>query len=142
MNKRTRAAGQASSAPRGLQFQEPASVCTAVRHAETERTAEYLHHRASLTLKSTAPALIYEEGDLIKRSLRDLYTRDIEEVLVEGDEGYRSAKRLMTMLMPSRARLWRWPWWSSPRPRFWGRAAQAPARASGRRAAARGRQSV
>ena len=55
--------------------------------------------------KSIAPKLIYEEGDLIKRAMRDLYTRDIEEVLVEGDEGYRSAKRLMTMLMPSRARL-------------------------------------
>ena len=52
-----------------------------------------------------APKLIYEEGDLIKRAMRDLYTRDIEEVLVEGDEGYRSAKRLMSMLMPSRARL-------------------------------------
>ena len=49
--------------------------------------------------------MIYEEGDLIKRAMRDLYTRDIEEVLVEGEEGYRSAKRLMTMLMPSRARL-------------------------------------
>ena len=55
--------------------------------------------------KSIAPKMIYEEGDLIKRAMRDLYTRDIEEVLVEGDEGYRSAKRLMTMLMPSRARL-------------------------------------
>jgi ribonuclease E len=54
-----------------------------------------------LTLRSTAPALIYEEGNLIKRSIRDLYTRDIDEVLVEGEEGYRTAKAFMKMLMPS-----------------------------------------
>src|SRR6202035_1178306 len=53
-----------------------------------------------LTLRSTAPALIYEEGNLIKRSIRDLYTRDIDEVLVEGEEGYRTAKAFMKMLMP------------------------------------------
>ena len=53
---------------------------------------------------STAPALIYEEGDLIKRSIRDLYTRDIDEVLVEGEEGYRTAKAFMKMLMPSHAK--------------------------------------
>ncbi len=56
------------------------------------------------TLQSIAPTLIYEEGDLIKRAMRDLYTRDIDEVFVEGEEGYRSAKRLMQMLTPSRAR--------------------------------------
>jgi ribonuclease E len=56
------------------------------------------------TLKSVAPALIYAEGDLIKRAMRDLYSRDIDEVLVEGEAAHRSAKRLMTMMMPSRAR--------------------------------------
>jgi ribonuclease E len=56
------------------------------------------------TLRSTAPALIYEEGNLIKRSIRDLYQRDIEEVLVEGEEGYRTAKAFMKMLMPSHAK--------------------------------------
>ena len=56
------------------------------------------------TLESVAPSLIYAEGDLIKRAMRDLYTRDLEEVLVEGEEGYRAAKRLMQMMMPSRAR--------------------------------------
>jgi ribonuclease E len=56
------------------------------------------------TLQSTAPALIYEEGNLIKRSIRDLYQRDIEEVLVEGEEGYRTAKAFMKMLMPSHAK--------------------------------------
>src|SRR5689334_21072316 len=56
------------------------------------------------TLQSTAPALIYEEGNLIKRSIRDLYQRDIEEVLVEGEDGYRTAKAFMKMLMPSHAK--------------------------------------
>ncbi|MFZ1427057.1 MAG: Rne/Rng family ribonuclease [Geminicoccaceae bacterium] len=77
--------------------------------AEIKRDYEYLlrlwNEIRETTLKSIAPKMIYEEGDLIKRAMRDLYTRDIEEVLVEGEEGYRSAKRLMTMLMPSRARL-------------------------------------
>jgi ribonuclease E len=76
---------------------------------EIKRDYEYLlrlwNEIRDTTLKSVAPSLIYEEGDLIKRAMRDLYTRDIEEVLVEGDDGYRSAKRLMSMLMPSRARL-------------------------------------
>ncbi len=57
-----------------------------------------------LTLQSTAPALIYEEGNLIKRSIRDLYARDIDEVLVEGEEGYRTAKAFMRTLMPSHAK--------------------------------------
>ncbi|MBT6033628.1 MAG: Rne/Rng family ribonuclease, partial [Kordiimonadaceae bacterium] len=52
------------------------------------------------TLKSIAPSLIYEEGDLIKRSIRDLYTRDIGEILVEGEFGYNTAKDFMGMLMP------------------------------------------
>ena len=77
--------------------------------AEIKRDYEYLMRLWSevrdTTLNSVAPSLIYEEGDLIKRALRDLYTRDIEEVLVEGEEGYKGARRLMQMLMPSRARL-------------------------------------
>jgi ribonuclease E len=56
------------------------------------------------TLKSTAPALIYEEGDLIKRALRDYYTRDIDEILVEGDEPYKLAKAFMRKLVPSHAK--------------------------------------
>ena len=56
------------------------------------------------TLKSSAPALIYGDSDLIKRAIRDIYNRDIEEVIVEGDEGYRQAKEFMKMLMPSHAR--------------------------------------
>ena len=57
-----------------------------------------------LTLKSSAPTLVYEEGNLIKRSIRDLYSKDIDEVIVEGEEGYREAKDFMKMLMPSHAR--------------------------------------
>jgi len=57
-----------------------------------------------LTLKSTAPSLVYEEGSLIKRSIRDLYNKDIEEVLVAGDDAYREAKDFMRMLMPSHAK--------------------------------------
>lgn len=53
------------------------------------------------TLQSSAPALIYEEGNLIKRSIRDLYGRDIEDVYVSGTEGYKTARDFMKMLMPS-----------------------------------------
>ncbi len=76
--------------------------------AEIKRDYEYLlrlwNEIRDLTLKSTAPALIYEEGNLIKRSIRDLYTRDIDEVLVEGEEGYKTAKAFMRTLMPSHAK--------------------------------------
>jgi ribonuclease E len=57
------------------------------------------------TLNSSAPSLVYEEANLIKRSIRDLYTKDIDEILVEGDDGYRAAKDFMRMLMPSRAKV-------------------------------------
>ena len=54
-----------------------------------------------LTLKSTAPKLVYEEGSLVKRSIRDLYNKDIDEIIVAGDEGYKEASDFMRMLMPS-----------------------------------------
>ena len=57
-----------------------------------------------LTLKSQAPALVYEEGSLVKRAIRDLYTKDVDEVMVEGDDAYREAKDFMKMLMPSHAK--------------------------------------
>jgi ribonuclease E len=57
-----------------------------------------------LTLSSSAPALVYEEGNLIKRAIRDLYTKDVDEVNVEGDAAYREAKDFMKMLMPSHAK--------------------------------------
>ena len=56
------------------------------------------------TLKSSAPALIYQDSDLIKRAIRDIYNRDIDEVIVEGDDGYRDARSFMKLLMPSHVR--------------------------------------
>jgi ribonuclease E len=56
------------------------------------------------TLASSAPALIYRDSDLIKRAIRDLYHREIEEVVVEGEEGYKSARGFMKLLMPSHVR--------------------------------------
>jgi len=56
------------------------------------------------TLKSIAPSLIHEEGDLVKRSIRDLYDKDITEILVQGDEAYKDAKSFIKMLMPSHAK--------------------------------------
>ena len=56
------------------------------------------------TLQSSAPALIYGDSDLIKRAIRDIYNRDIDEVIVEGEEGYRSARAFMKLLMPSHAK--------------------------------------
>lgn len=56
------------------------------------------------TLRSAAPALVYGDSDLIKRAIRDIYNREIDEVIVEGEEGYRQAKDFMKLLMPSHAR--------------------------------------
>src|SRR5688500_7795328 len=56
------------------------------------------------TLSSSAPALIYRDSDLIKRAIRDLYHREIDEVLVEGEEGYKAARGFMKLLMPSHVR--------------------------------------
>ena len=76
--------------------------------SEIKRDYEYLQRLweqiRELTLKSIAPAKIYEEGDLIKRSIRDLYNREIDEVHVEGERGYRIAKDFMKMIMPSHAK--------------------------------------
>jgi ribonuclease E len=76
--------------------------------AEVKRDFEYLlrlwEQVRDLTLKSTAPTLVYEEGSLAKRSIRDLYTKDIDEVIVAGESGYNDAKEFMRMLMPTHAR--------------------------------------
>ncbi len=76
--------------------------------AEIKRDYEYLQRMweqiRELTLKSIAPAKIYEEGDLIKRSIRDLYSKEIDEVIVAGEQGYRTAKDFMKMIMPSHAK--------------------------------------
>jgi ribonuclease E len=76
--------------------------------AEIKRDFEYLlrlwENVRDLTLKSTAPCLVYEEGNLIKRSIRDLYNKDIDEILVAGDSAHAEAKDFMRMLMPSHAK--------------------------------------
>ncbi|MBM7331292.1 ribonuclease E/G, partial [Agrobacterium sp. S2] len=76
---------------------------------EVKRDYEYLmrlwENVRTLTLQSTAPSLVYEEGSLIKRSIRDLYNKDITEILVSGENGYREAKDFMRMLMPSHAKV-------------------------------------
>ncbi|MEY3526970.1 MAG: hypothetical protein RI997_1079, partial [Pseudomonadota bacterium] len=75
---------------------------------EIKRDFEYLMRMwetvRELTLKSTAPTLVYEEGSLVKRAIRDLYNKDIDEVMVAGEEAYRDAKDFMRMLMPSHAK--------------------------------------
>jgi len=75
---------------------------------EVKRDFEYLLRLwetvRDLTLKSTAPKLVYEEGSLTKRSIRDLYGKDIEEIIVSGEEGFREARDFMRMLMPSHAK--------------------------------------
>ncbi len=76
--------------------------------AEIRRDYEYLLRLwdsiRELTLSSTAPSLIYEDANIIKRSIRDLYTKDISEILVDGEDGHKSAKSFMKMLMPSHAK--------------------------------------
>ncbi|GHB35925.1 hypothetical protein GCM10007094_26900 [Pseudovibrio japonicus] len=76
--------------------------------AEIKRDFEYLlrlwENVRELTLDSAAPTLVYEEGSLIKRSIRDLYNKDIDQILVAGDHGYREAKDFMRMLMPSHSK--------------------------------------
>ncbi len=83
---------------------------------EIRRDCEYLLRLwddiRDLTMKSSAPALIYEEASLIKRAIRDVYSRDIDEILVDGEEGWRAAHDFMRMLMPTHAKkvqLWRDP---------------------------------
>jgi ribonuclease E len=75
---------------------------------EIKRDFEYLIRMwetvRDMTLKSQAPTLVYEEGSLIKRSLRDLYNKEIDEILVAGEAGHQEARDFMKMLMPSNVR--------------------------------------
>ncbi|HYG26117.1 MAG TPA: ribonuclease E/G, partial [Caulobacteraceae bacterium] len=76
--------------------------------AEIKRDYEYLlrlwENIRETTLHSIAPALIYEEEDLVKRAIRDLFDKDIDSVQVEGEAGYKEARDFMRMLMPSQAK--------------------------------------
>jgi ribonuclease E len=105
--KRLKSAAQALELPEGMGL----IIRTAGENrtkVEIKRDYEYLLRLwdtiRELTLKSNAPACVYEEGDLIKRAIRDLYNKDVTEVTVEGEDGYRNAKDFMRMLMPSHAK--------------------------------------
>ena len=97
------------------QFSIPDKMGLIIRTAGAKRTKveikrdfEYLLRQweqiRDLTLKSIAPCPIYEEGSVIKRSIRDLYNKEINEIIVEGEEGFKEAKEYMKMLMPSHAK--------------------------------------
>jgi ribonuclease E len=76
-------------------------------HTKTEikRDSDYLMRTwdkvRELTLSSVAPALVHEEGNLLKKSLRDLYSREVEEILVQGEEGYKQTREIMKAMVPS-----------------------------------------
>ena len=76
--------------------------------SEIKKDYEYLLRQweqiRNLTLKSIAPCPIYEEGSVIKRTIRDLYSKDISEIIVEGDMGFNEAKEYMKMLMPTHSK--------------------------------------
>lgn len=97
------------------EFKVPQGMGVIVRTAGAKRTKteikrdyDYLcrlwETTRTTTLESIAPALIHEEGNLVKRSIRDLYNKDIKEVLVQGDNAYKTAKDFIKMLMPSHAK--------------------------------------
>lgn len=97
------------------EFGIPGGMTVIVRTAGSERTKAEIKRDYNYlvrlwdtireeTLKSIAPALIYEEANLIKRAIRDLYSKEIDEVFVDGDSGYRVAKDMMKTLMPSHAK--------------------------------------
>ncbi len=97
------------------ELQLPKSMGCIVRTAGLQRTKveikrdfDYLARLwdgiRETTLGSTAPALIHQDSDLIKRAIRDIYNKDIDEVIVEGDEGYKQAREFMKLLMPSHAK--------------------------------------
>jgi ribonuclease E len=105
--KRLKSAAQALELPEGMGL----IIRTAGENrtkVEIKRDYEYLLRMwdtiREITLKSNAPACVYEEGDLIKRAIRDLYNKDVSEIIVEGEDGYRNAKDFMRMLMPSHAK--------------------------------------
>jgi ribonuclease E len=105
--KRLKAAAQSLDLPEGMGLIIRTAGANRTK-AEIKRDYEYLLRLwdtvRELTLKSNAPALVYEEGSLIKRAIRDLYSKEISEIIVDGETGYREAKEFMRMLMPSHAK--------------------------------------
>jgi len=105
--KRLKSAAQALELPEGMGLIIRTAGANRTK-AEIKRDYEYLLRLwdsvRELTLKSNAPALVYEEGNLVKRTIRDLYGKEVSEVTVDGEPAYRDAKDFMRMLMPSHAK--------------------------------------
>jgi ribonuclease E len=105
--KRLKSAAQSLELPEGMGLIIRTAGANRTK-LEIKRDYEYLLRLwdtvRELTLKSNAPSLVYEEGSLIKRAIRDLYSKDISEIIVDGEAGYRDAKEFMRMLMPSHAK--------------------------------------
>ncbi len=105
--KRLKSAAQSLDLPEGMGLIIRTAGANRTK-TEIKRDYEYLLRLwdtvRELTLKSNAPALVYEEGSLIKRAIRDLYSKEISEIIVDGETGYREAKEFMRMLMPSHAK--------------------------------------
>ncbi len=105
--KRLKAIAQELEVPEGMGLIIRTAGASRTKQ-EIKRDFEYLlrlwESVRDLTLESTAPSLVYEEGNLIKRSIRDLYNKDVEEIVVAGDAAHKDAKDFMRMLMPSHAK--------------------------------------
>ena len=105
--KRLKAAATSLDVPTGMGLIVRTAGAARTK-TEIKRDYDYLirlwESIRELTLKSIAPALIYEEEDLVKRAIRDMYDKDIEAILVEGEGGYREARDFMRMIMPSQAK--------------------------------------
>ncbi|PSC05793.1 ribonuclease E/G [Alsobacter soli] len=105
--KRLKAVAQELDVPEGMGVILRTAGASRTK-TEIKRDFEYLMRLwetvRELTLQSSAPALVYEEGSLVKRAIRDLYNKDIDEVLVSGEAAYKDAKDFMRMLMPSHAK--------------------------------------
>jgi ribonuclease E len=105
--KRLKAAAASLDVPQGMGLIIRTAGAKRTKQ-EIKRDYEYLirlwENIREDTLKSIAPALIYEEEDLVKRAIRDMYDKDVDAILVDGEEGYRSAREFMRMLMPSQAK--------------------------------------
>ena len=105
--KRLKSVAQSLEVPQGMGLIVRTAGAKRTKQ-EIKRDYEYLlrlwENIRETTLKSIAPALIYEEEDLVKRAIRDMYDKDIEAVFVDGEDGYREAREFMRMLMPSQAK--------------------------------------
>ena len=105
--KRLKAAAASLDVPQGMGLIIRTAGAKRTKQ-EIKRDYEYLmrlwENIRETTLKSIAPSLIYEEEDLVKRAIRDMYDKDVDAILVDGEEGYRSAREFMRMIMPSQAK--------------------------------------